>query len=502
MRYAILYPDANLGGIMKHKIKDKKYFFTGNSTIYAYLLIALAYIFAKHVLFYWSGWIVTAFCIAYIALAAAFMRSRGHIINREALYWLSCCIICAISYSIQDGMISVFARSLFLVLSSTYFLLLVVMKTPTKHNSEISDMLRAMLKDTFDSYFSIWKEAAAPFSAESSDERKSFFGQAFLGIVIAALLIAIVTPLLFQADLGSFAYLFDGLRGKFGSLFAIETIVACCLAVFIAPYWYGMHTSLAEQELVIKEEEQSRPLSPITVNIALGGLCVWYGIFWASQIQYVVSAVLGHLPNNAMSYSTFARRGFFELIIASAINLCAIGAVTRFSSESSIRKALIITISCYSLLFATASAAKMMLYISELGLTQLRVASSIFMLFLAICFIAVIANQIRPFRSMRFCAIAASIIIICLSVFNIDKGIVNYNTKRFLSGTIATYDMDILYNSGSAGIDGVKKVLSQNTRGDTNTYENALQYRNWIRSTTVEFQHRSLEYYSSRRKAH
>jgi hypothetical protein len=84
----------------------------------------------------------------------------------------------------------------------------------------------------------------------------------------------------------------------------------------------------------------------------------------------------------------------------------------------------------------------------------------IFMTFLALMFIALIALQKWDFSIVRFALITGSIILCVLCLSNPDAMVVRYNTARYLSGTLTDYDTEILRRSGSAGVLPALEVLA------------------------------------------
>ncbi|MGI5997947.1 MAG: DUF4153 domain-containing protein, partial [Lutispora sp.] len=57
--------------------------------------------------------------------------------------------------------------------------------------------------------------------------------------------------------------------------------------------------------------------------------------------------------------------------------------------------------------------------------------------------------------------ITAALMICALSLLNPDGFVARYNADRYLSGTLEDFDVDILYQSGPAGVDSALKVYAQ-----------------------------------------
>jgi hypothetical protein len=198
------------------------------------------------------------------------------------------------------------------------------------------------------------------------------------------------------------------------------------------------------------------------VFIALGAVCVLYMVFILSQIPYFFSAFTGVKPEGWLVYSEFARRGFFELCAIVVINLVliTIGNLTskKARTESRILKLFNVGLAIITLIFIATAFSKMALYIGAYGLTMRRVLPSIFMVFLAIVFVALIVLQKRNFSIVRFALITGSIMICILCLSNPDALVVRYNTDRYLGGTLPNYDVTILWRSGIAGVPSALEV--------------------------------------------
>ena len=114
-------------------------------------------------------------------------------------------------------------------------------------------------------------------------------------------------------------------------------------------------------------------------------LCVVYLIYCLSQLTYFISAFQGTLPADC-TFSGYARKGFFECIPLGIINLLLIIVLTLFTKteESKKKKNFIKGYTSYLVaftLFLVISAfSKMWLYISEYGITIMRVYVSWFLI--------------------------------------------------------------------------------------------------------------------------
>ncbi|MEA1959804.1 MAG: DUF4153 domain-containing protein [Bacillota bacterium] len=90
-----------------------------------------------------------------------------------------------------------------------------------------------------------------------------------------------------------------------------------------------------------------------------------------------------------------------------------------------------------------------------------RLLPCIFMVFLTVICGGVVAWQKWSFSITRL-AVGLGVVILCLlCLSNPDSFVANYNAERYLSGTLRTFDVEILYRSGPAGVDPALIVYEQ-----------------------------------------
>jgi len=294
----------------------------------------------------------------------------------------------------------------------------------------------------------------------------------FIGILIAIVLSAILIPMLLRADSGGFRVIVKFFTDLF-TIHLFEFLFYAFFALPIAAYVYGLisgsahnrHTDTIKPESVERKAAALRFLQPATVFIVLGTVCGLYLVFIFSQLPYFFSAFTGNRPDGWLIFSEYARQGFFELCGIAAINLAILTIVNVTSKkqrvESRVLKVFNIALAFITLVLIATAFSKMALYIDAYGLTMPRLLPCVFMVFLAIVFIALIALQKWNFSIVRFSLITGAVMICILCLSNPDALVVRYNTDRFLNGTLQEYDMEILYRAGKAGILPALDVLDR-----------------------------------------
>jgi hypothetical protein len=197
----------------------------------------------------------------------------------------------------------------------------------------------------------------------------------------------------------------------------------------------------------------------------LGLICLLYIVFIGSQLPYFFSAFAGQRPEGWQVYSEYARSGFFELCQIAAINLSLLTLANLFCRKLQGRnyalKILNCLLSLLTLLLIATAFSKMALYIGAYGLSIRRLLPCLFMVFLTVVFTGVIVLQKLRFSIVRFSIVAGTVMLCILCLLNPDGFVAAYNAERYLSGTLESFDVRILYQSGPAGIDPALKVYSR-----------------------------------------
>lgn len=274
-----------------------------------------------------------------------------------------------------------------------------------------------------------------------------------IGIAVAIIPTVIVMFLLNYEE--AFTKIFDKIfEMDISAVFS--HIASIVFGIPIGIYLYGIYISSVDNKQIalISEEnckkiEQKIQIAPtVTALAAVIPLLIVYVIFFVSQWQYYVSGFTGKLPEN-FSYAEYAREGFFQLCIVSAINLAVITAVIVLTKKgrfhSAVMKTLTVIFSVFTLILISTALSKIAMYIKYYGLTQKRVYATWFMVVLAMIFITVTLS--RFITKIKAPAVSAAILVVAfaaLSLCNADRLIAKYNIDRYLDGTHENIDIDAL----------------------------------------------------------
>ena len=278
--------------------------------------------------------------------------------------------------------------------------------------------------------------------------RRSGAVLAGLGIAVPAL--AVMIPLLISSD-AAFAGLI-GLLPEF-DLFEIgATVVA---GGFLGFFFYSRAVTLAQDAMSPLPERESKGLSVLTMNTALGAICAVYLAYLFSQLAYFVGGFSGILPEG-FTRAEYARRGFFEMACLAGINLCLMTfGVSKVAGRApGSTRALCLFLGLVTEFLAASSAAKMVMYIGSYGLTRLRVLTMVIMAFLgittALICVWLYLPKLQYMKAVMLIALSIGAAVLWLDV---DTQVARYNVEHYLSGDLQNVDVHYLTGLGPGAVE-------------------------------------------------
>lgn len=300
------------------------------------------------------------------------------------------------------------------------------------------------VKNMFRIGFGWVAQIAAPFAdaknvlakrKEKSEKNSQTTKAVVTGLIISFMLLIVVFPLLLSSDL-IFTKLFKKVFGvlnfaKFNIEFNFGTpilILMFFLVGFIC--CYAFFQTLCKKNLDEQEEKQIKqynPVTGITINVIL--TCV-YIVYCLVQILYLFIGLKNGLPAG-VTYSEYARSGFWELLFVSFINFFLVVISTYIFERNKILKILLLIISGCTFIMIGSSAYRMILYIKQYHLTFLRILVLWFLCVTAIFMIGVILSILnRKFPLFRYIVLTLMCCYIGLNYVRPDVIIAKYNLSQ------------------------------------------------------------------------
>jgi len=188
-------------------------------------------------------------------------------------------------------------------------------------------------------------------------------------------------------------------------------------------------------------------------SIILGSVLLLFAAFVAIQFQYFFFGQT-NITQAGFTYSEYARRGFGELVavaVFSLILLQSLSAITKreLNKQRKSFSGLVIGLVILVVIILVSSFQRLTLYESAYGFSRLRAYSHVFMIWLGILLVAVVAIEV--FKRKRYFANAALLVLmgftVSLNLLNVDAFIARQNINRVVQGK----ELDISYLSTLTG---------------------------------------------------
>ncbi len=252
-----------------------------------------------------------------------------------------------------------------------------------------------------------------------------------LGIVAAALILLIVLPLLLSAD-EAFAQILSHLFGTIDWLNLMGRIFAGISIFLLASglFWrLGVKPCPKPQPAAPKNP---RALSGAVVLIPLCALAVVLISFCAVQFLYLFS---GNVPDG-LTYSAYARAGFWQLLAATVIVMLFILLIQKFTTLKTAalrnaRRILIAILLVCTIVLLISSFLRMVLYEQNFGFSELRLFTQFFMAALLILLIVSILRLWVAKINLKKCALFGFLACYTVLAFwNVDGFIAKQNIQN------------------------------------------------------------------------
>lgn len=285
------------------------------------------------------------------------------------------------------------------------------------------------------------------------DERRKVIGKVLIGLAISTPLLLIVLTLLSSAD-GVFHHVLINLPNLLARLSLGEVIVRLMWIVlmglgFFGLLWGFVDSKFYDWEMQPKEYGPALPpvrfkIDPVIITTVLIAINTVYVLFVIVQFSYLFGAWEGILPEGN-TYADYARNGFFELVMVTAINfvilLLALICVEKKNGllQKLINILLYILIGCSTVMLYSAFS-RMDLYEEVYGYTTARFLVHAFMIFMGILLMITALRVAIQRVPLAKCYIVVSLIsYVVMNYIGMDVIIANKNIERYeASGKLDT----------------------------------------------------------------
>lgn len=367
-------------------------------------------------------------------------------------------------FSVVCGL-SVFLNSLVFVTTSNasvrFFGAIVILLSAitcfASANGEETKGNRASVK-VFGSAFSSLNNITVSVKSLFSGGDKKSVGKVLIGVLCAIPILIIIIPLLIRSD--------DAFSGMLERIFGNSSgdIFKIIFGLLISPIFISYGFSLKYKRLSEIKKSDFKGIESIYVTSFLSAISFCYLFYLFSQLAYFFSAFKGFLPNGEITYSQYARKGFFEMCVIAVINLTVVflSLLTAKKQNGKVSvgiKTSTTFISFFTLMIIATAISKMILYIKAYGMTVLRITTSTFMMFLAVIFVvAILKIYTNKINVVKIALLTAGAFVFLLGAVNVNSVCAKYNYESYKSQKLESIDIEALYYLGDEGIPYVVKL--------------------------------------------
>lgn len=270
-------------------------------------------------------------------------------------------------------------------------------------------------------------------------------GKVLAGLMLTIPLLIVVIPLLASAD-DVFRYFIEQIPNLFKDInigqFIPRFLIVTIVTGLVFSYLWSLFYSKTESTSIISNVKILSPgafLDPITVTTLLILIDVLYVFFIAVQFSYLFGSLTDGLPQN-FTYAQYARKGFFELVAVTVINLVILIGNMNFVKASGrkidkVVRALNTALVISTFIMLLSAHLRMSLYEEAYGFTYLRILTHVFMGYLFVLVTVSLAKIWRHSIPLLKSFIVISIVAYTLlNYINVDQLIVKNNIERYNKG--------------------------------------------------------------------
>jgi len=255
-----------------------------------------------------------------------------------------------------------------------------------------------------------------------------------LGLVGALAVLFVLVLLLSAAD----SVFENGVNNLFRSLFGIINITVfskICFGLGVGLYLFGVVYGAFVPENEASSPEGKGKGDLIIINIILGAALAVYLVFVLIQFRYLFAGAT--LPYG-LEYYEYARRGFFELLYLTGVNVIMILVAVHYTRDitnlgSGVTKWFNLCLNAATVVLLTSSFYRMWLYSADSGLTRLRFIVFLFLLFEGVGLIITFYYIAKPrFNIMVVYTLIALCYYLLMNIVPMDYYVAKNQVERYL----------------------------------------------------------------------
>ncbi|MFC4303644.1 DUF4153 domain-containing protein [Cohnella boryungensis] len=305
----------------------------------------------------------------------------------------------------------------------------------------VGEAFNHLLPQTFNHIPNVFRLLRIAMFRRFGTRQKSTLHKVLIGLVIAVPLLVLIIPLLASAD-GTFQRLLNAIP-EWGGALSLDGIMArgvwiaiCCVLFF--GYFQGFakpgksRRTRMQPETADAASTKKLRIDPIILATLLISINAVYVLFVAVQFSYLFGASDGILPDG-QTYAEYARSGFAELVVVSAINfaLLMVSLVYGGKPGGRIAALLYVLIFCSGVMLYSAYM-RLALYEEVYGYTYIRFLVQAFMIYLAFLLLLAALRIRTDLVPLSKCYIVLSLAAyVLVNYVGMDRIIAEKSIERF-----------------------------------------------------------------------
>lgn len=305
------------------------------------------------------------------------------------------------------------------------------------------------------------KHIAKKLNRSSNPKHNDVWKKVLIGVAIAIPFLFVVLNLLMSADTQ-----FEKLLSNIPNLFNFQTeyIFRIIIILIYTFGFFGFMQVLLQKKVHIVQKEGTFKLPQMDGVVTLTVLLLLdlvYILFVVVQFKYFFSGTL----NDGFTYAEYARRGFFELLFVTLINLTITTGMITFTKhvQGKLKTTILFALSLLVLssgVLLISAFMRMSMYEDAYGFTFTRVLVNSFMVFLMVIFAYTLVKiWLDRLSLFHFYFIASLIYYAGMNIINLDQIVVERNIARY--ETTGKIDIHYLNNFSSTGILGLIELYDK-----------------------------------------
>jgi hypothetical protein len=279
----------------------------------------------------------------------------------------------------------------------------------------------------------------------------------FIGLIISGPILFIVLILLSSADV-EFRRIVFNIPGDMFQIEFGEKFIRFVAVIFFTFAFFSLMQVLFHKHVRFEQNigaQRSFSWDPIIIWTLLISLNAVYLLFTVVQFRYLFTDRLV----NGFTYAEYARRGFFELLMVTILNLSILVIVLAYMKHHHIWKkqmtrVLLTFLVTFTGVMLVSSFLRLMMYEGAYGFTFSRVLAHSFMLYLMIVlFYTFLKIWIDRLSLAHFFLLSGLIYYTALNVININQLVVTENLERYnKTGKVDIHYLDSMSYTGWLGL--------------------------------------------------